>query len=87
MWRPDDWDNPWRQEVRLGNDRVVYESSEESAFEEGADAMLMAVRARAYIEGDSLRNIIRTLGWTHISTNSKWYSIPEEAQNESTNSS
>ena len=43
MWRPNDWENPYRRKWREG---IVYVGMVESAYEAGADDMLEVVITR-----------------------------------------
>ena len=72
-WRPEkEWRNPFNAKDSL-TARTCY-----TIYEEGADAMLEAIKGRGFISGESLRNVKGAIGWACISPDSKWYPIPDE---------
>ena len=89
MWRPDKkvWARGKREhcEITVGDADCEHCPTNpmecDTGFEAGADAMLKALRVRGFIIGESLRNT-GGIGWQTIDPKSKWYSIPDDKDEE-----
>jgi hypothetical protein len=86
MYRPDGFINPYEQILKLDNSAAGMEPRFKArhqyasdCYNEGADAMLKALRENAFVSGASLRNT-GCIGWQNISPNSKWYCIPGDKE-------
>ena len=77
MYRPKGLENPYNF---MNGGAIPHYENQSRAWEEGAVAMLEAIRGLGFISGASLRVVEGAIGWAGIDPNSKWYPIPEEEE-------
>ena len=72
-WRPEGWENDFEYKRALEGEYLL----PSVVFEDGADAMLAALRGTPHVRSESLKNT-GVVGWQGFTGNGKWHLIPDK---------